>query len=232
MSRKEIPEKVQRAVLIKSRRRCAFCFFFENDKKRVDGQIAHIDRDKSNHAESNLVFLCLLHHNEYDTRPSQTKRYQPEEAKSAKASLESYIKIGFPQEIGFEEITPMEKKDGTKGVSVEVYRLRHPIYAALQNFLVSILREADVADDERIKFVKGVEDAAFLYDEDIENYLSEVHGKALKFARVQRIIKRGKARSDEEWQKALQLDTELMEWFENERATGKHRFVKYLRLAC
>ncbi len=231
MSRKAIPEKVERSVLIKSRRRCAFCYFFENDTKRVEGQIAHIDRDKSNHNESNLVFLCLLHHNEYDTRPSQTKRYQPEEAKTAKVSLESYIKTGFPQEIGFEEITSMETKNETKGVSVEVFRLRHPIYAALQDFLISILREADVSNDARIKFVIGAEDAAFLYDETIESYLSEVHAKAIKFARVQRIIKRGKARSEDEWQKAVDLDLELMEWFENERTNSKHRFIKYLRLA-
>lgn len=232
MSRKAIPEKIERSVLIKSRRRCAFCFFFENNRKRVEGQIAHIDRDRSNHNESNLVFLCLPHHNEYDTRPSQTKRYHSEEAKSAKASLESYIKTGFPQEIGFEEVTPIETTNGTTGISAEVYRLRHPIYAALQDFLISILREADVADDARIRFVKGVEDAAFLYDEAIERYLSEVHTKALKFARVQRILKRGNPRSENEWQRAVELDYELMEWFENERTNSKHRFVKYLRLAC
>ena len=126
----------------------------------------------------------------------------------------------------------MKTENGTMGVSVEVYQLRHPIYAALQDFLISILREADVADDARIKFVKGVEDAAFLYDETIESYLSEVHAKAIKFARVQRILKRGKARSDDEWQKAVELDLELMEWFENERTNGKHRFLRYLRLAC
>jgi len=232
MTRKAIPEKVERSVLIKSRRRCAFCYFFENDTKRAEGQIAHIDRDKSNHKESNLVFLCLSHHNEYDTRPSQTKRYQPEEAKSAKASLESYIRTGFPQEIGFEEITPMETENGARGVSAEVYRLRQPIYAALQDFLISILREADVTDEARIKFVIGVEDAAFLYDETIESYLSEVHSKAVKFARIQRIIKRGKTKTDDEWQRAVDLDFELMEWFENERTNSRHRFFKYLRLAC
>ena len=52
----------QHAVLTKSRRRCALCFLYENNTEQQAGQIAHIGRDRSNHAEENLIFLCLRHH--------------------------------------------------------------------------------------------------------------------------------------------------------------------------
>jgi hypothetical protein len=37
------------------------------------GQIAHLDGDRSNDDADNLTFLCLSHHDEYDSRTSQRK---------------------------------------------------------------------------------------------------------------------------------------------------------------
>lgn len=37
------------------------------------GQIAHLDRDPQNDCLDNLAFLCLSHHDQYDTRTSQSK---------------------------------------------------------------------------------------------------------------------------------------------------------------
>jgi hypothetical protein len=37
------------------------------------GQLAHLDRDPNNNAADNLCFLCLPHHDEYDSRTSQSK---------------------------------------------------------------------------------------------------------------------------------------------------------------
>jgi hypothetical protein len=52
----------------------------------VEGQIAHIDRDASNASESNLAFLCLNHHNEYDTKKKQSKNLTPMEVRRFKRS--------------------------------------------------------------------------------------------------------------------------------------------------
>lgn len=67
------------------------CFHLAGDFSEKDGQLAHIDRDRGNGAEGNLVFLCLVHHNEYDARPSQAKGWLPAEL--------TEIKRRFLQEI-------------------------------------------------------------------------------------------------------------------------------------
>ena len=74
MSRKAVSEKIQAGILCKCRRRCALCFGLDNDFSEKKGQIAHIDRDNTNNNEENLVFLCLDHHNLYDSKFKQTKK--------------------------------------------------------------------------------------------------------------------------------------------------------------
>lgn len=73
MARKETPELVERDVLVESRRRCCICFALEGDFSRKKGQIAHLDKDPSNSTIENLAFLCLVCHDEYDSRTSQSK---------------------------------------------------------------------------------------------------------------------------------------------------------------
>jgi len=72
-NRQSIPSSIETLVLMQSARRCALCFGFEGNLKRQKGQIAHIDHDASNAKEENLVYLCLEHHDEYDSKTSQVK---------------------------------------------------------------------------------------------------------------------------------------------------------------
>ena len=71
--RPRIPQSVVQTVLIKSRRRCCLCVFLENDSSKKQGRIAHLNHDPADNSQENLVYLCLPHHDEYDTRSSQSK---------------------------------------------------------------------------------------------------------------------------------------------------------------
>jgi len=51
------------------------------------GQIAHLNRDRSDSQFENLVFLCLEHHDEYDSRPSQSKGFSSEEVRQYRDRL-------------------------------------------------------------------------------------------------------------------------------------------------
>lgn len=62
---------------------------------RKHGQIAHIDRNRANNGESNLAFLCLPHHDEYDSRTSQSKGITQAELVHARNELNSYIEANF-----------------------------------------------------------------------------------------------------------------------------------------
>lgn len=51
------------------------------------GQIAHLDRDSNNASEDKLAFLCLHHHDEYDSPSSQRKGFTIGEVKSFRKEL-------------------------------------------------------------------------------------------------------------------------------------------------
>jgi hypothetical protein len=71
--RKKIPEQVETQVLVRCKYRCCLCYELNQDDGEKSGQIAHIDQDRSNNAESNLAFLCHAHHSRYDTKSLQSK---------------------------------------------------------------------------------------------------------------------------------------------------------------
>lgn len=73
MPRAHIPESTVTAVLVESRRRCALCFGLNHGTDVKPGQIAHVDRNAENNALANLAWLCLQHHDQYDSRTSQSK---------------------------------------------------------------------------------------------------------------------------------------------------------------
>lgn len=72
-------------------RRCCLCYSLDGDFDVKRGQIAHIDRDKTNSELQNLAYLCLPHHEEYDSMPSQTRRLMPEELANYKEELEQQV---------------------------------------------------------------------------------------------------------------------------------------------
>jgi len=79
MARKRLTEEKISAVLLKSRRRCCVCFGLNRDTGLKAGQIAHLDHRSSNDSESNLAFLCFVHHDEYDSKTSQSKGFTQKE---------------------------------------------------------------------------------------------------------------------------------------------------------
>jgi hypothetical protein len=93
-ARLPIPEEIQHRILDRSRRRCALCIHFNNDWRQKEGQLAHLDRDPANCAEDNLTFLCLPHHDDYDTKRRQTKSLTVHEVKAARDRLYTFIEAG------------------------------------------------------------------------------------------------------------------------------------------
>ncbi len=88
MSERKAPSSaVELEVLLASRRRCCLCFGLHKDLGVKQGQLAHVNRDPSDSSADNLAFMCLEHHDWFDTRPSQSKRATPEEAKAYRQQL-------------------------------------------------------------------------------------------------------------------------------------------------
>lgn len=90
-TRSPVSSEVERDIVIQSKRRCCLCFGLHGDDNEKQGQLAHIDRDFSNSEESNLAYLCLEHHNEYDSIPSQTRRFKSDELRYYKTRLYKHL---------------------------------------------------------------------------------------------------------------------------------------------
>jgi hypothetical protein len=105
MSRKPLPREIETAVLVRARRRCAICFGLDRDTKLKSGQIAHLDKDNTNHLEGNLAFLCFEHHDEFDSRSSQRKNFTAAEVKHFRLELHESINKAFVQHVHFGEIS-------------------------------------------------------------------------------------------------------------------------------
>jgi hypothetical protein len=64
-----------------------------------------LDRDSSNNVEENLVFLCLEHHDEYDSRTSQKKGLIPSEVQVFRDELYAAVGSTFSVPVHFGKVT-------------------------------------------------------------------------------------------------------------------------------
>lgn len=92
-TRRKNPES-EMEILLKSKRRCCLCFGLNHDLKVKKGQIAHLDHNPSNDKPDNLAYLCLEHHDQYDSKTSQSKSIQINEVKSYREKLYQLIETG------------------------------------------------------------------------------------------------------------------------------------------
>ena len=75
-----------------------------------DGQIAHLDRDNRNASLENLAYLCLVHHNAYDSKMSQSKGFTIGEVKEYRSELRNTVQRLLNQEVRFGAIM-LEERD-------------------------------------------------------------------------------------------------------------------------
>jgi len=91
-----IPPEVQADVLAACRRRCCVCFALQKDDKQKRGQIAHLDHNRNNNKLVNLAFLCLPHHDEFDSQTSQSKGLSINEMKRYRTELLAFLSREMP----------------------------------------------------------------------------------------------------------------------------------------
>lgn len=87
MGRIPVSGDKQDQVLLSSRRRCCICSGLRGDFDEKQGQIAHLDHDSNNDDVDNLAFLCLLHHDQYDSKTSQSKGLRESEVRYFRGEL-------------------------------------------------------------------------------------------------------------------------------------------------
>jgi hypothetical protein len=96
MTRNPVPKDIQDQVVLLSRRRCCICFGLNADLELKQGQIAHLDHNNTNFDMDNVAFLCLPHHDQYDSTTSQSKGLREGEVKRFRQELYDRIAAGLP----------------------------------------------------------------------------------------------------------------------------------------
>jgi hypothetical protein len=122
MARAPIDPAVQATILTRSRRRCCICYGLKRDHAIKQGQIAHIDRDSANAKEENLAFMCLEHHDWYDSTTRQSKGPQAAEARQYRDELYSAMDAAMAKAIilGAGATTELEVAGRYEGGTPEV----------------------------------------------------------------------------------------------------------------
>jgi hypothetical protein len=64
------------------------------DTREKKGQIAHLDHNCANNNIGNLAWLCLEHHDQYDSRTSQSKGLTQQEVKKYRTQLHKAVSSG------------------------------------------------------------------------------------------------------------------------------------------
>lgn len=85
------PKETETRILVDSGRRCCLCVGLVGDLSEKRGQIVHLDHDPSNTEYDNLAYLCLPHHDQYDSKTSQSKGLTISEAKHYRSLLYSVV---------------------------------------------------------------------------------------------------------------------------------------------
>lgn len=230
MARENTKSKIELEVMVKSRRRCAFCFGLDCDTSVKKGQIAHIDQNSSNSARENLVFLCLSHHDEYDSRTSQSKGLSKNELKHYRAILYEYLdKENTELWTNYEAKNEVESLTNRQVLSLDVYNEKIAMYRIVRDFLGLIMRNADIDIESLFKFAKETDEVIFLFDPEVSVYLREIYKKAVQLRYTGKMIGNNNI-VREERSKYVNENSELLMWFGEQVDDVRHLFTKHIAL--
>jgi hypothetical protein len=234
MPRKSFPAVVQTEVLVKCRRRCALCFCLERDGDPKEGQLAHIDRNPENNAPENAAFLCTEHHPRYDSPSRQTKGYGPDELREYQRILYAYVESLETQTYKKRSRSrPGSRASGKAGVSLDVHDRRVPIYRTTMQFVRDVLTDLRPELKLIIKFAADTDEALFLFDENIAEYLTNLFKRALRLRTLEFMRTRMQTddREAEHFAALVKEETDLAMWFSEQHGEIRARFAPFLHLA-
>jgi hypothetical protein len=216
---------------ILSRRRCAMCYGLYNNTEVKDGQIAHLDRNNTNAKLENLAYLCFDHHNQYDSKPRQAKGFKEKEVRRYRDEL--YAFVGDERQPLWTDY--VSRKDEPKlskrpYLSLEVYERRIQTYRIVREFLATIYAYANVTLEQLHQFTRDTDEAVFLFDSEVADYLRELYQKAVSLHFANKFLVDQPLPVGEERTKLVKQKADLLVWFSNQYAIARERLYKHIGL--
>ena len=210
------------------------CFGLQGDLAEKKGQIAHIDRDPSNSTPENLVYLCMEHHDQYDSRTSQSKGMTPNELRFYRDELYKTLDTNPPPwpDTRANAAKTHSKKGRATGIargsrSFELYDRRIEIYRAAKDLLGRIVSSSSVEMADAAAFARATDEALFLFDDDIAAYLADIYRRAMKLAALTHVLEGLPA--GERRTQVVNEQMEIVLWFDNQFEVLRNKLKPFLR---
>lgn len=121
----------------------------------------------------------------------------------------------------------MQFKTNRDRLRLELYNRRFSVYEGLKELLNKIIICFDVTDDDLREFRIKTNEAAFLFDKDIVEYLKEINNKGTKLYSYNCKIKRGD--TSPPWPKTPEDINKISIWLQDQLEESKDIFSKYLK---
>ncbi len=121
----------------------------------------------------------------------------------------------------------MQFKTNRDRLRLELYKKRFSIYKGLNTIIRSYIRDLDISIAALKEFRAKTHEAAFLFDDDIVQYLEEVYNNALTLNSLN--YKNKTNLPDPEGAEIVKKIQETGNWLERQLIDSKPKFSKYLK---
>jgi predicted dienelactone hydrolase len=133
------------------------------------------------------------HHDQYDSKTSQSKGITPTELRTYRDELHKFLDTNISPWLDSLFTRKKSKVTHNRRVvrrlrSLELYDRRIAIYRAAKELLGKIGQSASVEIADAVAFAKASDEALFLFDDNIDAYLADIYRKAMKLASLKHIL--------------------------------------------
>jgi len=177
------------------------------------------------------VFLCLPHHDEYDSRTSQSKGITISELKQFRNELYEYVEL--EKNLVWADYL-METTDVNPATRIslrpDVYDRKIQVYRTVRDFLSLILRDADVTTDNLLTFARDTDEARFIFDKELEEFLRELYKRAVSLHYTNKRLADRQLPVGQERSRLADENAEVLKWFLDQLEVSREHFYKRISL--
>ncbi len=112
-------------------------------------------------------------------------------------------------------------------IKLELYKKRYKIYEIIQKLLSKIMQNNSIETIDILQFNRGTKETKFLFQKDIENYITLIYKKTNRFEYLSKQIE-SSSTSDDKKNEYLNEQEEITIWFGNQFEESTMLFKKYL----
>jgi hypothetical protein len=124
-------------------------------------------------------------------------------------------------------IALMQYKTNRDRLRLELYEKRFSVYEGLKDLLNKITISFVVTDEDLREFMIKTNEAEFLFEEDIVQYLKEIHDKGIKLYSYN--CQTHKSKPPPPFPKTPEEIVEISNWLQEQLKESKHKFSKYMK---